>query len=83
MLAEFATWMRSHTTAPFRCKIAQFRLDLLLLLGRITTLLPGKMPVIVLLFGLRVGFGFLELVVISAIMQLGLALPMAYYFWHS
>jgi competence protein ComEC len=61
-------------------KVAQFRLDLRLLLSRLTMLWPGKAPALALLFGLRVSFGLLELVVISAIMQLGLAFPMAYYF---
>src|SRR5207244_3628533 len=61
-------------------KIAQFRLDLRLLLTRIATVWPGKAPTIALVMALRVGFGLVELVVISAIMQLGLAFPMAYYF---
>jgi competence protein ComEC len=61
-------------------KVAQFRLDLRLLLNRLSVLWPGKIPRLTLLAMLRVGLGFLELVVISAIMQVGLTLPMAYYF---
>jgi competence protein ComEC len=33
-----------------------------------------------LVAGLKVVFGFVELVVMSAVLQIGLALPMAYYF---
>jgi len=53
-------------------KVAQFRLDLRLLLNRLSGLWPGKIPRLTLLAILRLGFGFLELGVISAIMQVGL-----------
>ena len=42
--------------------------------------MAGRIPAISLVVGLRIAFGFVELVVISAVLQLGLALPMAYYF---
>jgi competence protein ComEC len=61
-------------------RVAQFRLDLRLLLNRIGALLPGRVPRWILLAGLRGFFGFAELIVISAVLQIGLALPMAYYF---
>jgi competence protein ComEC len=61
-------------------KISQFRLDVRLLLNRLGMILPGRLPRIAVLTGFRVTFGFLELTVMSAILQLGLALPMAYYF---
>jgi competence protein ComEC len=61
-------------------KVAQFRLDLRLLLNRLGMILPGRFPRMTTLAGARIGFGFSELIVMSVILQLGLALPMAYYF---
>ncbi|HXF12175.1 MAG TPA: ComEC/Rec2 family competence protein, partial [Terriglobales bacterium] len=61
-------------------EIAQFRLDVRLLLSRIGMIVRGRFPRIAVLGGFRFTFGFLELTVMSAILQLGLALPMAYYF---
>jgi len=43
-------------------------------------MLPGKVPAMVLLAGVKVVFRFIELIVMSAVLQIGLALPMAYYF---
>jgi competence protein ComEC len=61
-------------------KIAQFRLDVRLLLKRLEMILPGRVPRMATLAGFRISFGFLELTLMSAILQLGLAVPMAYYF---
>ncbi len=61
-------------------RVTQFRLDLRLLLNRLGALVPGRIPRVLFLAGLRIIFGFLELIVISAVLQVGLALPMAYYF---
>jgi competence protein ComEC len=61
-------------------EIAQFRLDVRLLLTRIGMIVPGRFPPIAVLAAFRFAFGFLELTMMSAILQLGLALPMAYYF---
>jgi competence protein ComEC len=61
-------------------EIAQFRLDVRLLLSRIGTIVPGRFHRIAVLGAFRFTFGFLELTAMSAILQLGLALPMAYYF---
>jgi competence protein ComEC len=61
-------------------RVAQFRLDMRLILDRMNLMLPGKVSATVLLGGLKVAFGFIELVVMSAVLQIGLALPMAYYF---
>jgi competence protein ComEC len=61
-------------------EIAQFRLDVRLLLNRIGMIVRGRFPRIALLAAFRFTFGFLELTVVSAVLQLGLALPMAYYF---
>lgn len=61
-------------------EIAQFRLDIRMLLNRLGMIVPGRFPRIAVLAAFRFIFCFLELIVISAILQLGLALPMAYYF---
>jgi competence protein ComEC len=61
-------------------EIAQFRLDLRLLLNRLEMILPRGFPRVITVAGFRISFGFLELTTMSAILQLGLALPMAYYF---
>jgi competence protein ComEC len=61
-------------------KIAQFRLDVRLLLSRVALLAPVRLSRLLVLGSLRLGFGFTELLMMSAILQLGLALPMAYYF---
>ena len=61
-------------------KIAQLRLDVRLLLSRLRMIWPSRFPRIAVLAAFRISFGLLELMVMSAILQLGLALPMAYYF---
>lgn len=61
-------------------RVTQFRLDLRLLLNRLGALLPGRVPRVLFLAAFRMTFGLAELIVISAILQVGLALPMAYYF---
>ena len=55
-------------------QVTQFRLDLRLLLNRMGALFPGRVPRWIFLAGLRMFFGFAELVVISAVLQIGLAL---------
>lgn len=60
--------------------IAQFRLDLRMILNRCRPALPGRAPRVLLIYGLRGFFGLAGFIVISGTMQLGLALPMAYYF---
>jgi len=60
--------------------VAQFRLDLRLLLSRAQHILPRRISSKILISAFRFAFGFGELVVMSTIMQFGLALPMAYYF---
>ena len=61
-------------------RVAQLRLEVRLILGRLKLLLPGKTAQYVLISILKAGLGFIELVLMSAVLQLGLALPMAYYF---
>ena len=61
-------------------KIAQFRLDLRAVASRFTRIVGKQIPIFLLRITAWVAFASFELLLISAIMQLGLALPMAYYF---
>lgn len=61
-------------------KIAQFRIDLRMILRRIQGRMPSKAVSAVLVRSLRYSFGVFNLVLLSAIMQFGMALPMAVYF---
>lgn len=61
-------------------QVAQFRLDIRLLLSRLGLIFHGRVPRILTLTAIRFSFAFCELVIMSAILQFGLALPMAYYF---
>jgi competence protein ComEC len=61
-------------------RVAQFRLDLRLLAGRLARFL-GQPQSLHLVRGTSiVCFRIFELLLVSAVMQMGLALPMAYYF---
>jgi competence protein ComEC len=61
-------------------EIVQFRLDLRMIAGRLQRFLGDRVPLPLLGATARLLFASLELLMISAVMQLGLALPMAYYF---
>lgn len=61
-------------------RVAQFRLDVRLLIDRLGRFMPRRLPRVALLVFFRGLFEIAGLVAISATMQLGLALPMAYYF---
>ena len=61
-------------------KIVQFRLDLRMIAGRLHRWLGARIPLPALAIASRVFLGATELLVISTVMQIGLALPMAYYF---
>ncbi len=61
-------------------KVTQLRLDMRMLAGRIERLLGRRFPLPALAAFVRLLIGAYEVLVISAIMQFGLALPMAYYF---
>lgn len=61
-------------------RVTQLRLDLRMIAGRLA-LFVGKGASLVLLGGgARMTFATCEVLVVSALMQVGLALPMAYYF---
>jgi competence protein ComEC len=61
-------------------EVAQFRLDLRLIAGRLTRFIGDRLSLALPAILMRVAIGLSELVFISALMQAGLALPMAYYF---
>jgi competence protein ComEC len=61
-------------------KVAQFRLDLRMIAGRLEHFIGARLPVPAMASILRIGLGGFEILIISAVMQVGLALPMAYYF---
>ncbi len=60
--------------------VAQFRVDLQLIAGRVARFIGAKWSRRFILGFTRFTLSGLELIFISAIMQVGLALPMAYYF---
>lgn len=61
-------------------KQAQFRLDLRLLIGRLARLFGRKLSYKAVEGGLGLAFGFYETFLVSLVMQVALALPMAWYF---
>ncbi len=61
-------------------QVVQFRLDLRMIAGRLQRFLGHRLPLPALAVSSRVLLGSGELLMISVIMQIGLALPMAYYF---
>ncbi|HSZ62740.1 MAG TPA: ComEC/Rec2 family competence protein [Terriglobales bacterium] len=61
-------------------KVAQFRLDLRLIAGRLKRFLGNRLSLTVPWIFMRVAIGLTDLIFISALMQAGLALLMAYYF---
>jgi competence protein ComEC len=61
-------------------RVAQFRLDLRMIAGRLERFLGKRFVLPTLAVILRTLLGGVEILAISALMQVGLALPMAYYF---
>jgi competence protein ComEC len=61
-------------------RVAQLRLDLRMIGGRVAKFIPAKVAFGGLTLGMRTALAVVELIFISALMQAGLALPMAYYF---
>lgn len=61
-------------------RVAQFRLDLRMIAGRLARFVGPSTPLPALGWGFRFCLRFGELVAVSTILQIGLALPMAYYF---
>jgi competence protein ComEC len=61
-------------------RVAQFRLDLRMIAGRLERFFGKRIPLPALAGTVRALLAGCEVLIISAVMQLGLALPMAYYF---
>jgi competence protein ComEC len=61
-------------------KVVQFRLDLRMIAGRLQRFAGHRVPLPALAMASRTLMGGSELLLISVVMQTGLALPMAYYF---
>ena len=61
-------------------KVAQFRLDLRLIAGRLARVIGDRLGLLLPAGLMRITLAGCELLFISALMQAGLALPMAYYF---
>ena len=60
--------------------VAQFRIDLRLIAGRLARFIGNRLSLALPALVMRVAIGFSELLFISALMQAGLALLMAYHF---
>lgn len=65
---------------PVAPAVAQFRLDLRLIAGRMRRFIGNRLSFALLTIFMRVAIGLGELIFISALMQAGLALLMAYHF---
>jgi competence protein ComEC len=61
-------------------KLAQFRLDLRLLISRMSRILGKRLAYRLVSGTAGLGLGFYETLLVSAVMQFALALPMAWYF---
>ncbi len=61
-------------------RVAQFRLDLQLIAGRLSRFITNPWAHRLVRSGARASLSAFELIFISAVMQMGLALPMAFYF---
>ena len=83
-IAPYATGLRNLDALAWDRSlppnVAQFRLDLRMILGRISFAKGRSWVRRTLLLVFRMGFTAAELAVISAVMQFGMALPMAFYF---
>lgn len=96
LIAGVGVPLLAHTSAPYASglrqldavtydwalppRVAQFRLDLRLVVGRLARFIGKRIALPALGKSARIFLGVYELLLISTIMQAGLALPMAYYF---
>ncbi|HEV2396442.1 MAG TPA: ComEC/Rec2 family competence protein [Candidatus Sulfotelmatobacter sp.] len=75
-----ANWDSSDFAAHLPPKVAQFRLDLQLIASRLGLLIGKRVSAHIIRGAARFLFACSELLFVSGVMQMGLALPMAYYF---
>ncbi len=74
-------WLRSTSYDLHVARtVTQFRLDLRLIAGRLERFVGPRLSFSGPAIGMRVAIGFCELIFVSALMQAGLALLMAYHF---
>jgi len=75
-----AHWDADDYGALLPPRVAQFRMDLRMIAGRLARFLGRPWSLRLMRGATIVCLGVFELLLVSAVMQLGLALPMAYYF---
>lgn len=75
-----AYWDSDYYGASLPPRIAQFRVDLRLVAGRLARFTGQKWSLRMVRATARLGLAAFELLFVSAVMQMGLALPMAFYF---
>jgi competence protein ComEC len=75
-----AHWDSENYSRELPARVAQFRLDLRLVAGRLARFVGRRWSLRLVRLATRLGFGTFDLLFVSAVMQVGLALPMAYYF---
>ena len=75
-----AYWDADDYGATLPPRVAQFRIDLRLIAGRLARYVGSPWSLRLVRGGAICGLRIFELLLISAVMQMGLALPMAYYF---
>jgi len=75
-----AHWDSEDYGATLPPQVAQFRVDLRLIAGRLANFIGEKYSLRATRAAASLGFRIFDLLFISAVMQIGLALPMAYYF---
>ena len=75
-----ANWDSDDYAAHLPPRVAQFRVDLQLIVSRLARFFGEKLPSHVVRVFTRFALAVYELLFISAVMQVGLALPMAWYF---
>ena len=75
-----AGWDSSRYAAMLPPRVAQFRLDLQIVSSRLALFVGEKSARRIVRGTIRCSFAVWDLLFISAVMQTGLALPMAYYF---
>lgn len=75
-----AHWDSEDYGSALAPSVAQFRADLRFISTRVAKFLGGRPASLLIRLSARFALSVFELLFISAIMQMGLALPMAYYF---
>jgi competence protein ComEC len=76
----FAHWDSDDYGPHLVPRIAQFRLDLRLIAERLAQFIGNAWSLRAVRCAMLIGLAIFELLLVSAVMQMGLALPMAYYF---